>query len=88
MVAQIEASQIGSTSSVYETRWTVFSKLCHSNQVDFRASPIKPIANLLLYIFKDRKLQPSTIDDYRSAIAYMLGNSPNNVAKMTMSALL
>ena len=27
------------------------------NQVDFRAPPIKSIANFLLYVFQDRKLQ-------------------------------
>ena len=32
-------------------------------------------------LFQDRKLQPSTIDGYRSAIADKLGNSPINVSK-------
>ena len=31
-----------------------FTKWCHSNQVDFRAPPIKPIADFLLYLFHDR----------------------------------
>ena len=34
-----------------------------------------------MYLFKDRKLQPSTIDGYRSAIADKLGNSPINIRK-------
>ena len=33
-----------------------------------------------MYIFQDRKLQPSTIDGYRSAIADKLGNLPINVS--------
>ena len=41
-----------------------------SNQVDF-----------LLYLFQDKKLQPGTIDGYRSAIADKLGNVPINVSK-------
>ena len=49
--------------------------------MDVRASPIKSIANFLLYLFPDRKLQPSTFDGYRSAIADKLGNSPINVSK-------
>ena len=49
--------------------------------MDFRAPPVKSIANFLLYLFQDRKLQPSTIDGYRSAIADRLGNSPINVSK-------
>ena len=34
-----------------------------------------------MYLFQERKLQPSTIDGYRSAIADKLGNSPINVSK-------
>ena len=64
-----------------EAKWTIFTKWCHSNQVDFRAPPIKSIADFLLYLFQDRKLQPSTINGYRPAIAYKLENSPINVSK-------
>ena len=34
-----------------------------------------------MYLFQDRKLQSSTIDGYRSAIADKLGNSPINIIK-------
>ena len=34
-----------------------------------------------MYLFQERKLQPSTIDRYRSAIADKLGHSPINVSK-------
>ena len=43
--------------------------------------PLKSIADLLMYLFQDRKLQPSTIDGYRSALADKLGNSPINISK-------
>ena len=59
----------------------IFTKWCLSNQVDFRAPPLKAIADFLLYLFQDRKLQPGTIDGYRSAIADKLGNVPINVSK-------
>ena len=49
--------------------------------MDFRAPFIKSIADFLLYLFQDRKLQPSTIDGYRSAIADKLRNSSVNVIK-------
>ena len=39
------------------------------------------MAYFLLYLFQDRKLQPSTIDGYRSATADKLGNPPINVSK-------
>ena len=75
------APQGGSTRSVYEAKWTIFTKWCLSNQVDFRAPPLKAISDFLLHLFQDRKLQPGTIDGYRSAIADKLGNSPINVSK-------
>ena len=61
--------------SVYEAKW------CVVYQVDFRAPPVKSVADFLMYLFQDRKLQPSTIDGYRSAIADKLGNSPFNISK-------
>ena len=81
VAARIEVPQIGSTSSVYEAKWAIFTKWCLSNKVDFRAPPIKSIADILMYLFQDKKLQPCTIDGYRLAIADKLGNSSVNVSK-------
>ena len=81
IAAQIEAPSRGSTRSVYEAKWTIFTMWCLSNQVDFRAPPLKAIDDFLLYLFQDKKLQPGTIDGYRSAIADKFGNSPINVSK-------
>ena len=78
---RIEAPQRGSTRSVYEAKWTIFTKWCDAHQVDFRAPPVKSVADFLLYLFQGRKLQPSTIDGYRSAIADKLGNSPLDMGK-------
>ena len=58
-----------------------FYQWCLSNQVDFRAPPLKAIADFLLHLFQEKKLQPSTIDGYRSAIADKLDNSTINVSK-------
>ena len=69
VAARIEAPQRGSTRYVYEAKWATFTKWCLSNQVDFRAPPLKAIADFLMHLFQDRKLQPGTIDGYRSAIA-------------------
>ena len=81
VATRIEAPQRGSTRSVYEAKWTIFTKWCITNQVDFRSPPVKSVADFLMYLFEDRKLQPSTIDGYRSAIADKLGNSTLNISK-------
>ena len=81
VATRIEVPQRRSTRSVYEAKWTIFTKWCISNQVDFRAPPVNSVADFLMYLFEERKLQPSTIDGYRSAIADTLGNSTLNISK-------
>ena len=81
VAARIEAPQRRSTRSVYETKWTIFTKWCITNQVDFRTPPVRSVADFLLYLFEVKKLQPSTIDGYRSAIADKLGNTTVNISK-------
>ena len=81
VAARIEAPQRRSTRSVYEAKWAIFTKWCITNQVDFRSPPVKSVADFLLYFFEDKKLQPSTIDGYRSAIADELGNTTVSISK-------
>ena len=81
VAARIEAPQRGSTRSVYEAKWAIFTKWCISNQVDFKSPPVKSVADFLMHLFEDKKLQPSTIDGYRSAISDKLGNSTLNIGK-------
>ena len=81
VAARIEAPQRRSTRSVYEAKWTVLIKWCVTNQVDIKSPPVKSVADFLLYLFEVKKLQPSTIDGYRSAIADKLGNRTVNISK-------
>ena len=81
VAARIEAPQRRSTRSVYEAKWTIFAKWCITNQVDLRSPPVKSVADFLLHLFEDKKLQPSTIDGYRSAIADKLGSATVNISK-------
>ena len=80
VAARIEAPQ-SSTRAVYKSKWAIFVKWCESSQVDFRAPSLKQVADFLLYLFKERQLQPSTIEGYRTAIADMLGNDPVHFGK-------
>ena len=80
VATRIEAPQRGSTRAVYKSKWTIFVKWCNSNKVDFRSPSVNQIADFLLYLFKERNLQPSTIDGYRTAIADMVGNDNLNIS--------
>ena len=80
VASQIEAPQRSSTRTVYEAKWAVFVRWCESSQVDFRSPSLKQIADVLLHLFQEKNLQPSTIDGYRSAIVDKLGNSSLNVS--------
>ena len=81
VAARIEAPQRSSTRAVYKSKWAIFVKWCESSQVDFRAPSLKQVVDFLLYLFKERQLQPSTIEGYRTAIADMVGNDPVHFGK-------
>ena len=81
VAARIEAPQRHSTRAVYKSKWAIFVKWCDSNKVDFRSPSVNQIADFLLHLFKDRNLQPSTINGYRTAIADMVGNDTLNISK-------
>ena len=81
VAARIEAPQRLSTRAVYKSKWAIFVKWCDSNEVDFRSPSVNQIADFLLHLFKERKLQPSTIEGYRTAIADMVGNDKVNISK-------
>ena len=77
---RIEAPQRWSTRFVYKAKWCVFVRWCKANQVDFHSQSVEQIADFLLHL-QDRKLQPITIDGYRSAIADKVGNSAVSINK-------
>ena len=62
-------------------QWGHFLQVVYHSSGGLQAPPVKSVADFLLYLFQDRKLQPSTIVGSRSAIADSLGNLPINVSK-------
>ena len=81
VAARIAAPQRLSTRAVYKSKWAVFVKWCVSNEVDFRSPSVNQIADFLLYLCKERNLQPTTTEGYRTAIADMVGNDRLNISK-------
>ena len=81
VAGRIEAPQRVSTRAVYKSKWAIFVKWCKTHMVDFRSPSVTQIADFLLYLFSEKNLQPSTIDEYRTAIADMLGNDSLNISK-------
>ena len=58
-----------------------FYQVMYHSSGGLRAPPVKSVADFLMYLFQDRKLQSSTIDGYRSAITDSLENLPIHVSK-------
>ena len=81
MAARIEAPQRSSTRAVYKSKWAIFVRWCDSHQVDFRSPSVNQIADFLLYLFKEKHLQPSTSEGYRTAIADMVGNQEVSISR-------
>ena len=81
VAARIEAPQRGSIRSVYDASGPFLPSDVSFIRWTSGHPPVKSVADFLMYLFQDRKLQPSTIDGYRSAIADRLGNLPINISK-------
>ena len=81
VATRIEAPQRRSTRFVYEAKWAIFVRWCKAHQVDFHSPSVEQIVDFLLHLFQDKKLQPSTIEGYRSAIADKVGNFTVNISK-------
>ena len=68
VAARIEAPQRGSTRSVYEAKWTIFTKWCLSNQVYLdRTSDLRQNKELVFVSFKkgfDKDISPATISSW------------------------
>ena len=81
VAARIEAPQKGGQSYQSMRQMGNFYQVMYHSSGGLWAPPVKSIADFLRYLLQDRKLQPSTIDGYRSAIADSLENLPINVSK-------
>ena len=81
VAARNEAPQRLSTRAIYKSKWVIFVKCCDSNKVDFRSLSVNQIVDFLLHLVKERNLQPTTIEGYRTAIADMVGNDRLNISK-------
>ena len=81
VATRIEAPQRQSTRAVYESKWSIFVKWCESHKVDFGSPSLNQVAEFLLFLFKEKNLQPSTIDGYRTAIANKIGCDKVNFGK-------
>ena len=62
-----------------------FYQVMYHSSGGLRAPPVKSVVYFLRYLFQDRKLQPSTIDGYRSAIADGLEICPSILVRMEIS---
>ena len=62
-----------------------FYQVMYHSSGGLRAPPVKSVVYFFRYLFQDRKLQPSTIDGYRSAIADGLEICPSILVRMKIS---
>ena len=77
MAARIEAPQRGGQSDQPMRQMVLFYQVMYHSSGVLRAPHVKSVADFLRYLFQDRKLQPSTIVGYRSAIADRLEICPS-----------
>ena len=85
VAARIEAPQRGGQSDQSMRQMGHFYQVMYHSSGGLRAPPVKSVVYFLRYLFQDRKLQPSTIDGYRSAIADGLEICPSFLVRMKIS---
>ena len=49
--------------------------------MEFKAPSVNQVADFLLHLFQERKLQPPAIDGYQTAITDKVGNSSIEISK-------
>jgi hypothetical protein len=57
-----------STGIVYEAKWAIFCDWCSGRDIDPVRVTVQQLADFLVYLFEIKRLVPSTIKGYRSAI--------------------
>ena len=63
------------TNKVYRSQWRLFESWCKSRDFDPLTATSVLVADFLVYLFKERKIQARSIEGYRSAIAFHLKRS-------------
>ena len=58
-----------STNIVYDAKWTIFCTWCSEKEVDPFQISVQQLADFLIFLFEEKRLSPSTIKGYRSAIS-------------------
>lgn len=77
VLTRVTEPQRSSTRSCYDAKWLTFTRWAAEHDVDSTSPSISQIADFMLFLFEDRKLQPSTIQGYRTALADRLDPSQN-----------
>ena len=79
--SRIKAPQRESSRRLYSARWALYGNWCNENKVDISNPSVPQVANFLHYLFEIKKLKPTTISGYRSAIADGLGSKGDDISK-------
>ena len=66
------AGERSSTQSLYNSRWNTWMDWCLQREMDPIDPTVTSMADFLIFLFEEKKLLPSSIKGYRSAIASTL----------------
>lgn len=64
----VAGHQRHSTLQLYNSRWQLFAVWCQQRDFNPRTATVTAVADFLLYLFNEKRLGPSAIEGYRSAI--------------------
>ena len=67
-----------STNTIYASRWKQFAFWCIQKKLDPFEAGIPEISDFMVYLFEEKKLAVSSIENYKSAIASSLSYTKND----------
>ena len=65
----VSARQLEHLTGIYDCKWRVYETWCHAEQISPLQATVQQLAEFLEFPFLTRKLTPSAIKGYRSAIS-------------------
>ena len=68
-VQNILSSRRQSTNALYDVRWKVWFEYCQVHKIDPIHPSVTQFTDFLQFLFEVKKLSPTTVADYKSAIA-------------------
>jgi len=72
VIARMQRVHTDSTNKAYLSQWKLFESWCVKKGISPIQATSAAVADFFVYLFEDRKVQPRTIESYKSSLGFIL----------------